>query len=62
MDEKYHEWFWQTITKQGGKNKPQSYTNMFHTNKKFPSLEGGKYHKSGGIWTLKHEIISLKLY
>ena len=44
------------------KNNPQYYTTVVHTNKKVSPLKGGKSHKIGGIWTIKHEIISPKLY
>ena len=32
------------------------------TNKRYPPFEGGISTKIGGMWTLKHEIISPKLY
>ena len=43
-------------------NKPQYFTTVVHTNKKDPPLEGGKYWKIGGMWTLKLETSSPKLY
>ena len=35
---------------------------MVPDNKKDPTLEGGHSTKIGGMWTLKHEIKSPKLY
>ena len=32
------------------------------TNEKSPRLEGGNYTKSGGVWTLKHDILPPKFY
>ena len=40
----------------------EDYTNMVPDNKKDPTLEGGHSTKIGGMWTLKHEIKSPKLY
>ena len=37
-------------------------TNVVPYNKKDTPLEDGNYTKNGGMWTLKHEIISPKLY
>ena len=37
-------------------------TNMVPANKKAPPLEGGNSTKIGGMWTLKHDIISPKFY
>ena len=42
--------------------KYQNPTTVVPDKKKDPSLEGGYYTKIGVIWTLKHEIISPKLY
>ena len=42
--------------------KAQYPTNMVPDNKKTKTLEGGNYTKNGGMWTLKHEIISPEFY
>ena len=42
--------------------KAQDPTTVVPYNKRYPLLEGGHYTKIGGIWTLKHEIRSPKLY
>ena len=42
--------------------KTQDTTTVVPDNKKNPTLEGGHSTKNGGMWTLKHEIISPKLY
>ena len=46
------------------KDKPKDHnpTNVVLANKRVPPLEGGHYTKIGGMWTVKHDIISLKLY
>ena len=40
----------------------QDNTTVVMANKQDPSLEGGSSTKLGVMWTLKHEIISPKLY
>ena len=45
-----------------GSPKAQDYTTVVPYNKKSPQLEGGHSTKIGGMWTLKHEIISPKFY
>ena len=42
--------------------KAQDTTTVVPANKKSPSLEGGNSTKIGGMWNLKHEIVSQKLY
>ena len=37
-------------------------TNVFPTNRRDTPLEGGQSTKIGGMWTLKHDIRSPKLY
>ena len=39
---------------------PPDPTIMVQTNRRAPPLEGGYYTNIGGMWTLKHEIISPK--
>ena len=41
---------------------PQEHTTAVPDNRSYPPLYGGKYTKNGGMWTLKHEIISPKFY
>ena len=41
---------------------PPGPTTVVPTKKMAPPLEGGHYTKFCGMWTLKHEIISPKLY
>ena len=41
---------------------PPDPTNVVPTNRRDTPLEGGHYTKIGGMWTLKHEISSPKLY
>ena len=43
-------------------NNPQYPATVVHTKRKFPPLEGGHCQKISGMWTLKHEISSPKLY
>ena len=38
--------------------KPPDPTNMVPANRRSPPLDGGKFTKIGGMWTLKHEIRS----
>ena len=38
--------------------KPPDPTNMVPANRRAPPLDGGKFIKIGGMWTLKHEIRS----
>ena len=38
--------------------KPPDPTNVVLTNRKDPSLDGGQSTKNGGMWNMKHEIIS----
>ena len=40
----------------------QDNTTVVPANKKASPLEGGNSTKNGGMWTLKHKIISTKLY
>ena len=42
--------------------KYQYHTTVVLANKRYPPLEDVNYTKVGGMWTLKHEIISPKLY
>ena len=42
--------------------KAQYNTTVVPDNKKYTPLEGGHSTKNGGMWTLKHEIGSLKIY
>ena len=42
--------------------KSQYQDTVVQANKKYPPLEDGKSTKIGGMWTLKHEISSPKLY
>ena len=47
-------------------DKPQYSSNLTHkqlvdTSKATP-IEGGQYQNIGGIWTLKHDTISLKFF
>ena len=42
--------------------KTQYPNNVVPSNKKVPPMKGGNYIKIGGMWTVKHEIISPKLY
>ena len=42
--------------------KAQDPTTVVPANKKDPPFEGGSYMKFGGMWTLKHDIISTKFY
>ena len=42
--------------------KAQDNTTVVTDNKKSPQLKCGHYTKIGGVWTLKHEIGSPKLY
>ena len=42
--------------------KAQYTTTMVPDNKRDPPLEGGNYTKIGGMWNLKHDIISSNLY
>ena len=39
-----------------------SSTTVVSSNRRAPPLEGGQSMKIGGIWTLKHEISSPRLY
>ena len=41
---------------------PLDPTTVVPSHRRAPALEGGHYTKIGGMWTLKHEIISPKLY
>ena len=41
---------------------PLEPTTVVPYNKRFPPLDGGQSTKIGGMWTLKHEIISPKFY
>ena len=41
---------------------PPETTTVVPSNRRDPPLEGGNSTKIGGVWTLKHEIISPKLY
>ena len=41
---------------------PSDPTTVVPTNRRDPPLEGGHSTKIGGMWTLKHEIISPKFY
>ena len=41
---------------------PPDHITVITANKRAPPLEGGHSTKIGGIWTLKHEIISPKFY
>ena len=41
---------------------PPNPTTMVPTNKRAQPLEGGISDKSGGMWTLKHDISSPKFY
>ena len=41
---------------------PPDPTTMVPANRRDPPLDGGIYTKIGGMWTLKHEIISPKFY
>ena len=42
--------------------KDQDPTTLVPANKRAPPLEGGNFKNNGGMWTLKHETISSKLY
>ena len=42
--------------------KPQYTTTVVPDNIRSPPLDGGKFTKIGGMWTMKHEIISTKFY
>ena len=42
--------------------KAQYPNTLIPVNKRDPPLVGGNYKKIGGMWTLKHEISSPKLY
>ena len=44
------------------RNKPKYHGTVVHGNRKVPPLEGENYQKIGGMWTLKHDISSQKLY
>ena len=46
------------------KNSPKSQdtTTVVPNNRRAPPLNGGNYMKIGGMWNLKHEIISPKFY
>ena len=41
---------------------PPDPTTVVPANRRVPPLEGGNFTKIGGMWTLKHEIISPKFY
>ena len=41
---------------------PPEPTTVVQTNKRAPQSKGGHSTKIGGMWTLKHEIISPKFY
>ena len=47
---------------QKDKSTPPDSTTVVPANRRFPPLEGGNFTKIGGMWTLKHEIISPKFY
>ena len=42
--------------------KDQYPTNVIPDDRRSPQLDGGHSTKIGGIWTIKHEIISPKFY
>ena len=42
--------------------KPPDHSTVLQDNRRCPPLEGGQSTKIGGVWTLKHYIISQKLY
>ena len=42
--------------------KAQDPTTMVPANNRAPQLEGGHYTKNGGMWTIKHEIITSNFY
>ena len=42
--------------------KAQDITTMVPDNKRDPPSEGGNSTKIGGMWTLKHEIRSIRFY
>ena len=42
--------------------KAQYPTTVVPANRRAPTLDGGHSTKIGGMWTLKHEIISPKFY
>ena len=42
--------------------KPPDPNNLVPTKRKTPPLDCGQYTKSGGMWTLKHEISSPRFY
>ena len=42
--------------------KPLEPTTVVPTNRRSPPLDGRKYTKIGGMWTLKHEIRSTNFY
>ena len=44
------------------KSTPPDPTTVVPANSRYPPLEGGHCTKIGGMWTLKHEIISPKFY
>ena len=41
---------------------PSDPTNIVPTNRRDPPLEGRHFTKIGGMWNLKHEIISPRIY
>ena len=41
---------------------PPDPTTVVPANRRNPLLDGGKYTKIGGMWTLKHDISSPKFY
>ena len=43
-------------------SKSQGSTTLVPANKRYPPFEGGHSTKIGGMWTLKHEISSPRLY
>ena len=48
-------------TKKDSPNPPDP-TTVVPDNRRDPPLDGGHYTKIGGMWTLKHQIISRKFY